>query len=194
MNIITFTGPPASGKDTIIDGLLQKCNQGFPNRFSKSIYYSTREKRPTDIIGQNIFLISKEEFILKSEDKQIVSTDVSNGDYVGHSIDELSKTEFVFASISKKNIPELREIVKKNNGLLITCYIDVPLETRKFRLIKRADSIDPNYVESKIKNGVGYVPQSERTAFDKVFENPEGKLEETIDSIYSNLIRHLNLA
>lgn len=192
MNIITFTGPPGAGKDAVIERLLQKFERNGKVDVGRSVYYSTRKKRPTDVPGKNILLISVKEFKEKQDKGLIVAADISNGDLVGHSLRQLQKNTIVLASVSRKNIPELKKLVKKYNGFLFTIYIDAPLKQRLQRLIKRADSKDKNYIKHKIKNGVGFVKPSQRKIFNKIYKNTDGNLNKNTSLIYKELNNYIN--
>lgn len=187
MNLVTVTGPPASGKDAIIDALLEYYNRADPGKVARSIYCSTRQPRPTDRPGENVFLVDRDTFVERQQRGEIVSTDVSNGDLVGHLVSELTKAPVVFASVSGKNLHELRKLVGASDGQMMALYLDVPLEVRRGRLMQRQDSPDPSYVESKLANGVGFVAQSERSMFDRIYQNPDGQLAVTVAAIVNDL-------
>jgi ribose 1,5-bisphosphokinase PhnN len=190
MNLVVFVGPPASGKDYLIEILL-KILKKYRGQFKRGLYYSTRQKRLTDIPGQNILLISRKKFL--SLRKQIVSQDISNNDLVGYSLKELRKAEYVIISASRKNLPELNRLVKVSNGKMFSLYLSVPKSVRKKRLEKRLDSLDPDYIKNKLKYGVAHVSPSRRLVFTKVYRNPDGKAEEVVGKIMLDLEKHFNL-
>lgn len=102
-------------------------------------------------------------------------------------MEQLYKSSVVLASVSKKNLPELKRFVKKQNRILFSIYLDVPLEQRIARLIKRKDSKDKEYIKNKILNGVGYVKPTQRKCFDRVYKNQENKLTSLVNKIYKDI-------
>lgn len=187
MSLIVVVGPPAAGKDVVIEGLLHYFGLRYPGQVSRSAYYSTRRKRPTDRPGENVILISRAEFMTRQERGEIVSPDVSHFDLVGHSAEQLLQTPLVFASASKKNIPELQDFIRLSGGSMVSLYLDVPLKVRRNRLLKREDNPDSSYVDSKLANGVGSVPANERSVFDFVYQNPDGELDQTVEKIATDV-------
>ena len=75
--IIALIGEAGSGKDTILQDLLQNSN------FNEIISYTTRPPRDGEINGKNYFFLSPEEFLDKIQEDVMLEYTVFNGWFYG---------------------------------------------------------------------------------------------------------------
>lgn len=130
MSIIVLIGPSGSGKDTIGNELSKV---GIPELVS----FTTREKRPGEINGENYFFVDEEE--LKS--LEIVESTTYSGNKYGllkKEVEEsLSNNENVYFI---SNLDGAKQLTSMYPDEVIVFWLRIDFKTMRSRMIKRGDS------------------------------------------------------
>ena len=161
MNKVYIVGAGGSGKD-----FLRKKFEKLGHSFA--IHYTTRPMRDNEINGVDYYFISKEDFLLKIINKEMVEYTVHGNDwYYGISHEEYSnKSLFILSPLSYlKYSDELKDKALK-------IFLDIDENIRIERLSKRNDK---DSVERRIftdKRDLE-VLESYRNTFDLVIKNSD---------------------
>jgi len=84
--LIIFSGPSGSGKDTVLNELLQKYDD-----VKLSISATTRKPRENEVDGVHYYFISKEDFEKKIDDNEMLEYAVYGDNYYGTPYDFVNK-------------------------------------------------------------------------------------------------------
>jgi len=131
---VILVGPSGSGKDFLLRGLLKK-NLNYSPKFT------TRPKRKFETDGLEYNFISNEDFSnLKSEDKIKTSQKfliVENVWYYGVTKENFDKNQLFIMTPH-----EISQLSEEDLKRCFVVYLDIDLDIRKKRLIKREDQND----------------------------------------------------
>jgi len=146
-NLFVFVAGSGTGKTTLLKKL---CDE---NGFEKLVTTTTRSPRleEGEKEGVHYFFVSKDKFLEKDKNGEMIEKNQFNGNYYGLSKDAL-------ANVTPGKIPAVileaegakaakEKLAKEWNVFAI--YIDEKLETRIERTLKRGDSGDD--IESRLK-------------------------------------------
>ena len=131
--ILLLIGPAGSGKTT----LCRKLEKAY-----KPIkIYTTRKRRADD--SDNYIFVTKDEFISLYNENKILTKAEIIGNYYG--IQGVDSESGIYTAVG--DIFTLRQLREKNISFT-SCFLDVPLDICKERIIARGD--EPEEVEKKI--------------------------------------------
>lgn len=175
--LIAVCGKSASGKDTIVNKLIEL----YPKTFNKKIAYTTRTPRKGEKGGKDYFFKTDEEFFnLVANNEMYEATDF-NGEMYGTGIDSL-KEEVVNIGIFDPIGLELMSEVKDVD--MIMFYIDADEEVRFRRLLDsdRDFSIEEIYKRHKLDESlfadIEMIPEM------MVLDNSERDLEFVVEMLW----------
>ncbi|MDF1496701.1 MAG: AAA family ATPase [Patescibacteria group bacterium] len=177
--LIILTGPSAAGKTTIAKMLLQKKSLNL-KRF---VTCTTRPKRKGEVNHKDYHFLSEEDFKKAIKNKEMIEWSKVYGNYYG------SRKKDLLNSLSGKN-PVLLIVdsqgVKKIKKIIPTCcviFIDISKKTLLKRLKERASNSNEN--QTRIDK---YEAEKEAmTLADKVINNKDGELSETIKNVATTI-------
>lgn len=138
---VILVGPSGSGKDYLLRGLLKR-NLNYSSKFT------TRPKRKFETDGLEYHFITNEEFLnLQSEDKIKTHQKFLIGDniwYYGVTKENFDKNQLFIMTPC-----EIGQLTEEDLKKCFVVYLDIPLDIRKKRLIRREDQNDS--VERRLK-------------------------------------------
>lgn len=185
--LIVVSGPAASGKDTIVQKLLQK----YQN-FNRVITTTTRPKRFNEINNRDYFFVNKEAFEQMTKEGKFIEWVDFSGNFYGttkEAINPAFKGENLIWRVETSRAAKISEILPpdfQNQTLVI--YIDVPdwkmLESRMRRRGIGGEEITRRLQKDKEDF------QKYGSNFQHIVYNKEGELENTINEI-SKLINNM---
>ena len=175
--LIVLTGPASSGKDTIMQALLQR----YPD-MKRVISTTTREKRPGEVEGKDYYFVNKEQFEQMIRDNKFFEYVEFHGNLYGTAKDELEPFTQSQDLIWRV---EMSRASKVKNGLVL--YIDVlDWQILRDRMRKRGMS-DEEIKERLNRDKADFAKFGAN--FKHIIYNEEGKLNETIGQI-AGIIKH----
>lgn len=125
---IIIVGKGGAGKDTLRNRLQKR-------GFKKEISYTTRPPRDGEIDGIDYYFITKEQFESKVSHNEMYEHQCFNGWYYGTSNFEWEENHlFIFTPSGCKDINY------QDRKYCTIIYLDIDIETRKKRLLKRNDA------------------------------------------------------
>lgn len=130
--MIILVGESASGKSTIEKILSEK------HGFQKTVSYTTRPPRDSEIDGVDYHFITEDEYIEKFNSGYFVETGAYNGWFYG-----TTRDQYTDRTVCVLTPHGLRQI-KKNFGEkdITSFYIKVPRRDRLIKILQRGDDID----------------------------------------------------
>lgn len=165
---IVFSGVSSSGKNTIMEALMQKRKDLKILEFSSG---TTRAKRESDSRFNTYVYLSKEEFEKKIADGEFYEYELVHDNYYGMFKKSLEKI------VADKEFHYMRDIdVKGNVNLkkffvdkcpMISIFIDAPNDVLRERLIKRGDK--PEDIEKRLSRSE--LERSYKNNYDLIVEN-----------------------
>lgn len=169
---IVISGPSGVGKGTICSVLLNELDAWY------SVSMTTRDKREGEVHGKDYYFVTKEEFIDKINNNELLEYNNYNGNYYGTPkekvIKKLNEGIDVFTEIDVNGAKQIKNIFPES--LLI--YIAPPsIEELRKRLTDRATETD-KVIEERIKIAQEELKQSDIYDFVVVNENLERAIEE----------------
>lgn len=173
--LIILTGPASSGKDTIMQALLQK----FP-AMKRVISTTTREKRPGEIEGKDYYFVTQPQFEQMIKAGKFLEYVQFHNNFYGTTKDELAPLSQGHDLIWRV---EMSRAAKAKDALVL--YIDAPdWQILRDRMRKRGMS-DEQIEERLSRDKADFVKYGSN--FKNIIYNEEGKLEQTMEKIF-NLI------
>lgn len=175
---IVFSGVSSSGKNTIMEALMNKRKNLKILEFSSG---TTRAKRDSDSRFNTYIYLTKEEFQKKINDGEFYEYELVHDNYYGMFNKALEKV------VTDKEFDYMRDIdVKGNVNLknyfvgkcpMISIFIDAPNDVLRERLIKRGDKLED--IEKRLSRSE--LERSYKSNYDLVIENID--LDKTVDAI-----------
>ncbi|HLC95230.1 MAG TPA: hypothetical protein VJH89_01965 [Patescibacteria group bacterium] len=184
-NIFIISGPSGAGEDSVISGLTTL----LP--IESIITTVTREKRPGESDGHPYYFISTEAFEQKiARGEMIEYAQHYNGHYYG-----VTKAEWERVANSN-NIGiwkiEYRGVITAKQLFpdIIAIFIIAPLEILEKR-IRARDIHTEQYIQERMQYTKEWLKHSD--IYDYTVHNEQGKLDETIQQVYSIIKKHTAL-
>jgi guanylate kinase len=174
--LVVFSAPVATGKDSVIRGLLER----FPT-WTRNITTTSRPPRPGNIEGVDYYFVSAEEFEQKITAGDFIEYNVFSGNFYGTERARLEKLLDTYPVVitqadvhgkfnfDKANIPHLAIFLKPDS-----------LETLKTRIKARG-----GLTEAQTADRLAIAEEELKLApqYDYQIVNQEGKLAETIAEV-----------
>lgn len=105
-NLIIISGPSASGKNTVLNIVLDRCEDSI-----RAITHTTRAPRSTEQNGVDYYFVSKEEFDALCADGKLVESNCYDGNCYGLSKAELTRV----MSLGVKNVFAVLDVNGERN-------------------------------------------------------------------------------
>lgn len=174
-NIIIVSGPAGSGKDTLIDHLLNTGN------FTKIITTTSRPRREHEAEGLPYSFVSKEEFETKIQQGSFIEhSQNENGEYYGiqkkHFEEALQKGKKIILKVDWKGVLHIKETFPLVKSICIMAPLEILIERMHRR---EGKSYTEEYFKERIEYAKSYFTHLED--YDYVIWNNEGELQKSIE-------------
>ncbi len=133
MNRVIITGKACSGKDFLKNKFIKK---GFLN----SVSHTTRPMRENEIDGKDYHFVKSEEFLEMVDNNLLREHNVFTelNWYYG-----VTNESFNNATVFIMTPSGINKLTKEERDNSFVIYLDVPVEVRRERILKRTDIDDP---------------------------------------------------
>jgi len=187
MKYIIFTGPTASGKDTIMDAAVTEFNKVQPKSLEKAWYYTTRKDiRPGEKSTDEPFL-TEEEFDTKLAKGEILLPNKKEKYRVGYPMLDLKKPGTTVLAFNAENGRKFKAIIEEKGGEVLMVYIYTKPDEQIRRIMGREGLLFEEMAADKAaKDNVENDPEKHRD-YDLVIENKEGELERTKEIVFGRI-------
>jgi len=177
--IIIICGPSASGKNTIIDSLLNKPEYNFITVVTNT----SRPKRPTDVDGKIYNFLSEKEFLSKIKIGFFIEYENTHGYLYGTSRYSFSKPG---TYLMQSDIRGALSIKKVYPDILII-FINLPVS----QIIKRLE--DRGASESSIKTRLETAKReiAMKSKADVIVNNYDGKYKKALDTVQQAIDKYI---
>jgi len=181
-NLVIISGPSGSGKDSIIEGMIER---GIP--IERVITSTTRKKRPKETEGREYYFVTKEYMQKKIDaDEMAEWACVDNQRLYGATKNELNRVRLLKNKIGIWRI-EYKGVkfVKKIIPDILTIFIEPPnIQILLNRTYGRGDKN-----EKEIKERLEYSKEflKHKNLYDYSVVNEENRLDQTIDKVINIL-------
>lgn len=183
--LVLISGVSGSGKDTIIDKLIER-----DLKIKKFPSYTTREKRMHEVDGEKYFFVSEDKFKQMIENDCFYEYSITHDHYYGtakHVIEEsLKKKENLIRDVDVNGAMAFKKLLNKED--LLTIFLDIPKEEMEKRLRERGDLRDEHDLKRRLER-YDY-EESFVKEYDYVILNM--CLDESVEKIYNILKEELN--
>ncbi len=176
--LIVLSGPSGAGKDSIIDGLIDRGLE-----FYRAITAVTRDPRPGEISGTHHYFLTPEEFLQWESQGKFLETAIVYGHRYGmplHEVVEAMDTgRDVLLRVDVQGAASIRRRMPKSIHIFIGVP-DLSLETlQKRRDHRGAESPDDRAErDSLLREELAAIPN-----FDYYVTNETGKIDRAIDQV-----------
>jgi len=183
--LYVIAAPSGAGKTTIVKEILRK----NPDLIF-SVSATTRKKRKTEENGEDYFFFTKDEFIKKIENNELVEYEILfNDEYYGtlksFVEDNLTNDKSLIFDIDVKGALAIKKIYAEKAKLIFVMPPDI--ETLKERLRKRATE-SPEQIQERIKRVDLEIGKA--NDFDYIVVNDN--LDRAVSEV-QNIIRNINI-
>lgn len=128
--VIALFGPSGSGKDTLLNYIVEK----YPNQFNKVISYTTRQIREKEVDGEDYFFISPEEFTARVLNGSMLEATQWCGNFYGSDITQFKQDKVNIGIFDEQGI----ECLLENYDLdILPIFIAAEDKTRLLRALNR---------------------------------------------------------
>ena len=178
IKILVLIGKTASGKDTIVNNLVNK------HGFKKIITYTSRPKRRGEKDGITYHYISEDEFKQKIDEGFFAEWKTYNTEfgvwYYGTALEDLEKADDKSVIIlTPQGFRDIEYNIR--NQEIIPIYLYANNETIKKRLLKRGDN--PDEAERRIKHDNDDFRGFENEVGKIVYNNYDSNLNDVVEKI-----------
>jgi guanylate kinase len=176
--VIVIAGPAGSGKNAILEGLLEYRN------CARLVTATTRQPRPGEVDGRDYHFLSKQEFLDAIERHEVIEYNYRVGldTYYGTLRDELE----VQIAQGKTVLAQLQivgaDYLKQHYDALTVFIMPESLDILEKRMRQR----DHNLTDAEVSERLEIARQEmeeDAPQYDMIIENPDGRLRETIDRV-----------
>lgn len=186
--IVTLTGPSGSGKSSIVEALLKD------SHYQLVLSNTTRAKRPMDLRGEYTYLSDKDYDAISAQDGWLLKAGIATGSRYGTRKQDLDSAiandKYNLMVLVPHVLPTLRDYVLSHGGRILHLWLGSPEDERRQRMANRGGETQENIgkrVTGEIlwrqyldDQQIPYTP----------FNNPDGKLDETIAKIRATIERN----
>ncbi len=174
--LLVVSGPSGSGKDTVLEGVFEKCGN-----ITRSVSMTTREKRDNEIDGVDYYFVTKDYFQKYIDDGNIIESAVYSGNYYGTPkapVDKwLREGKTVVLKIEVQGAEKIRNLYPDSVSIFI---MPPSMEILEKRLRGRETDSD-EAIRMRMDAAIGEIKCSEK--YDYVIFNDV--LEDAVDDICS---------
>ena len=169
---LIIIGPSGSGKDFLRRGLLKKGLRYQPK-------FTTRPKRQNEVDGIDYKFISEEDYLnLKENDKIKVYQTFEIGEKIWSY--GITVENFEFNQLFIMTPFEVSQLTDKDLSGCFVVYLDIPLDVRRKRLIRRNDNNDS--IERRIQSD--FEDFKDYNYYDLKITDPEFDAESIYDLMF----------
>lgn len=176
--LIVLSGPSGAGKDSIVDGLIERGIE-----FYRAITAVTREPRPGEVNGIHHHFLTSDEFILWLAEGRFLETAIVYGHRYGTPLEEVTKAmeagRDVVLRVDVQGAASVRERMPES----VLVFIGVPGLSLATLQARREGRSDETADEKAKRNALLQEELAAIPEFDYHVVNETGKLEEAIDKV-----------
>ncbi len=192
INLFSLSGCHGAGKDVLCAMLAEQLREFG---FRTIIPCTSRPPRVNESEGDPYYFLSPEEFRRGVDAGEFVFYTPIRGHHSGTKREELLRSPYSLINIVPHGARYLKDmVIREGLGTVFMIFIHVPSDMRRARIIRREPELKNNPAKVEILMGQDPVPSdvSLYADFDLIIENPDGKLDETVQTIkdYVNGIIH----
>jgi len=177
---IVLTGPSGVGKTTIAEILLQRINNS-----TRLITTTTRQKRPTEVDGIDYDFVTTKEFLKMKSNGEFFEYALVYSQYYGSRKTNLENLQKKYSIIFSVVDVEGAKTIRKKISNSITIFISPDsVNELNSRLLKRSCR-SPEELKNRIKKAAYEISTAQE--FDIIIKNPEGRLDETINTVVEQI-------
>lgn len=174
--IFVISGPSGSGKNTVYDGLVEKCDN-----IAQTVSVTTRAPREGEVDGKDYYFVSEETFLKKIANDEFIEYVNYGKNYYGTlkneviRLSELGKTVILVIEVNgafniKKAFPESRSIF----------LVPPSVEELRNRIVSRGQNTDDE-IETRISIALDEMKLKDKYDYCVVNDN----LEDCINEVYN---------
>ena len=180
--LVIIIGPSGSGKTELVKALLKEVPYS-----SRLITVTTRSPRIGEINGRDFHFISKEAFQNKIDEGDFFEYAETHGHFYGCSEkilrSSLASHNYVFAIIDVKGA----QVLKKHFPDALAIFVDCgSIDTIKTRLMRSRKDISKEELDKRLATAAFEL--NFMNTFDTVLPNPDGKFNEAVARLKSQLV------
>ena len=176
--IFVISGPSGSGKTTLRDRLLE--DKALKRKFTKSVSFTTRQRRSNERSGKDYFFISQADFKEKDRRKEVLEWTKYLGYYYGTSRffveKQLKRGKSVILCLDLKGALRIKRLYPKNS---VTIFVLPPsIQTLRERIEKRCQETKKEEIARRLKLAKEELRASRRYDYTVVNKNLERAIRE----------------
>lgn len=136
--IFVFTGPDGSGRKTVADMV------GNTMGLRKVVSYTTRERRPSEVDGQDYHFITREKFLELQNNREFIEVEEVNGNLYGikgYDIEKMFKhNDFIYVVLNASGARVLKQLFGEK-VIRIFIYVDRDVIIERQKLIGASEEV-----------------------------------------------------
>ena len=181
--IFIISGPSGAGEDSVIEGLKEKID------YARVVTTVTRPKRSGESEGKPYYFVSRDTFERMKFKDEFIECAVVYGDYRGATKKELDRLLIGTKPIIWKVDWQGVKTIKQKYPEAVSIFIVPPsYEALEARLRHRGDSRE----EVARRKGFTIEWLEQKSVYDHIVVNEDGKLDETILTVAKIITEHHN--
>ncbi|HEY4513738.1 MAG TPA: guanylate kinase [Candidatus Paceibacterota bacterium] len=178
--VAVISGPTGSGETTITNVIIAR----FPKRASRLVTATTRPPRDDEVHGRDYYFLSKDEFKQATLDGRIPEyTYTENRDtYYGSYLPDLEE-KLAGGLVIFVNADIVGAKYYKNRFASVNIFV-VPesIEALERRIRERSPGLGDAEIKHRKENAIAEI-EKEKSYYDYVVVNADGKLDEAVDEV-----------
>ena len=177
--VVIISGPTGSGESTITREIVNK----YP-LFERLVTATSRKSRLREKQGVDYYFFSKKDFQEEVRKKNIVehtyieNRDTYYGTYLPDLNDKIEREKNIIANVEHVGLRYYQEQYKAASIFIDVESLDVIAE----RIKKRNPGMETDELEKRLDNARNEI-ENQRSFYDYIVVNHEGKLSQTVDKI-----------